>query len=167
MQIDKPVVPTKFLWVDLEMTGLNAQQDVILEVAAEITDANFKTLAPRLYEMAGLTAADVDVVQAYENFTGGTVMALLEHGFCTPETADEVISFDNLVAPDGKLPLNTSGGNLAECYTHGLELQVEAVRQLWGQSTNQVPNARVSLVASGPMVTPATDVIFGTAEVVA
>ena len=42
-----------------------------------------------------------------------------------------------------------------------------AVRQLWGQSTNQVPNARVSLVASGPMVTPATDVIFGTAEVVA
>lgn len=38
-------IPTKILWVDLEMTGLDAQQDVILEVAAEITDFNFKTLA--------------------------------------------------------------------------------------------------------------------------
>ena len=45
MQIDKKAVPTKFLWVDLEMTGLDAQQDVILEVAAEITDVGFKTLA--------------------------------------------------------------------------------------------------------------------------
>jgi oligoribonuclease len=43
--IDKKAAPTKFLWVDLEMTGLDAQNDVILEVAAEITDANFKTLA--------------------------------------------------------------------------------------------------------------------------
>lgn len=43
--IDKHAVPTKVLWVDLEMTGLDAQNDVILEVAAEITDFNFKTLA--------------------------------------------------------------------------------------------------------------------------
>lgn len=43
--IDKHAAPTKFLWVDLEMTGLDPLNDVILEVAAEITDANFKTLA--------------------------------------------------------------------------------------------------------------------------
>ena len=43
--IDKTVLPTKLLWVDLEMTGLDPQEDVILEVAAEITDFNFKTLA--------------------------------------------------------------------------------------------------------------------------
>lgn len=41
----KNFVPTKLLWVDLEMTGLDANQDVILEIAAEITDFNFKTLA--------------------------------------------------------------------------------------------------------------------------
>ena len=45
MMIDKHAVPTKLLWVDLEMTGLDARQDVILEVAAEITDFDFKTLA--------------------------------------------------------------------------------------------------------------------------
>lgn len=37
-------VPTKLLWVDLEMTGLDPAKDVILEIAAEITDFNFKTL---------------------------------------------------------------------------------------------------------------------------
>lgn len=39
------VLPTKLLWVDLEMTGLDPQKDLILEVAAEVTDFNFKTLA--------------------------------------------------------------------------------------------------------------------------
>lgn len=44
-EIDKKAVPTKLLWVDLEMTGLDAERDVILEVAAEITDFNMVTLA--------------------------------------------------------------------------------------------------------------------------
>ncbi|HLZ15333.1 MAG TPA: oligoribonuclease [Candidatus Saccharimonadales bacterium] len=42
--IDKHAVPTKILWVDLEMTGLDPAKDVILEVAAEVTDFEFKTL---------------------------------------------------------------------------------------------------------------------------
>lgn len=40
----KDYIPTKLLWVDLEMTGLDPAKDVILEVAAEITDFSFKTL---------------------------------------------------------------------------------------------------------------------------
>ena len=43
--IDKHAIPTKLLWLDLEMTGLDPQNDVILEIAAEITDFDFKTLA--------------------------------------------------------------------------------------------------------------------------
>lgn len=39
------MTPTKLFWVDLEMTGLDASKDVILEIAAEITDFDFKTLA--------------------------------------------------------------------------------------------------------------------------
>ncbi len=42
---DKSAIPTKLLWVDLEMTGLDVDEHVIIEVAAEITDFNFKTLA--------------------------------------------------------------------------------------------------------------------------
>lgn len=56
--IDKSVIPTKLLWVDLEMTGLDANNDVILEVAAEVTDFDFKTLAS--YE--GRVKQDKDVV---------------------------------------------------------------------------------------------------------
>ncbi|MDQ2973353.1 MAG: oligoribonuclease [bacterium] len=37
--------PTKLLWLDLEMTGLDPKDDVILEVAAEITDMNLQTIA--------------------------------------------------------------------------------------------------------------------------
>lgn len=44
MNIDKNRIPTKLLWVDLEMTGLNAQTDVILEVAAIVTDMDFRVL---------------------------------------------------------------------------------------------------------------------------
>lgn len=36
--------PKKILWVDLEMTGLQAEHDVILEVAAIATDWNFREL---------------------------------------------------------------------------------------------------------------------------
>ena len=123
--------------------------------------SSFKTVAPRLYRMAGVSAKDIDVVQSYENFTGGVVMSLIEHGFFSYEEANEFCTLENFSAPGGKLPLNTSGGNLAECYMHGLELQVEAVRQIRGQSTAQVPNAKLALVGSGPMVTPVSDMILG------
>jgi oligoribonuclease len=42
--MDKNVIPTKLLWIDLEMTGLNPKEDVLLEIAVEVTDFNFKTL---------------------------------------------------------------------------------------------------------------------------
>jgi oligoribonuclease len=41
---NKNKIPSKLLWVDLEMTGLEPKDDVLLEVAAEITDFNLKTL---------------------------------------------------------------------------------------------------------------------------
>lgn len=41
---DKNAIPTRLLWLDLEMTGLDATQDVILEVAAEVTDFDFNIL---------------------------------------------------------------------------------------------------------------------------
>ena len=130
--------------------------------APTYASSSFTTVAPRLYAMAGLGPKDVHVVQSYENFTGGVLMSLVEHGFFAPGETNEFLTFDNLIAPKGRLPLNTSGGNLAECYMHGLELQIEAVRQLRGQSTNQVPDAGVAMVISGPMVTPVSSMILGT-----
>ncbi|MCZ6502564.1 MAG: acetyl-CoA acetyltransferase [Gammaproteobacteria bacterium] len=129
--------------------------------APDYATSAFKTLAPRLYEMARVKASDVDVLQSYENFTGGVLMSMVEHDFCSPSECNDFFAVDNLIASTGKLPLNTSGGNLAECYMHGLGLNIEAVRQVWGESSNQVDTADVSMVISGPMVTPVSACIFG------
>ena len=123
--------------------------------------STFKTLAPRLYDMARVGPADVDVLQSYENFTGGVLMSIVEHGFCEPEQCNEFFTKERFLANGGDLPLNTSGGNLAECYMHGLGLNIEAVRQIWRESTSQVQGADVSMVISGPMVTPVSCSIFG------
>ena len=123
--------------------------------------ADFETLAPDLFSMAQLGPQDVGSVQCYENFTGGVVMALAEHGFFKPEKANEFLQLENLIAPQGQLPLNTSGGNLAECYVHGFELVVEATRQIRGTSTRQALRHDVALVIGGPMVTPASNLLLG------
>jgi oligoribonuclease len=49
-EINKNKKPTKLLWIDLEMTGLDVDKDVIIEIACEVTDFDFKTLAS--YEAA-------------------------------------------------------------------------------------------------------------------
>ena len=135
-----------------------------VENATDYVTSSFKPAVKYLYEQAGVTPQDVDVVQSYENFTGGVVMSLIEHGFCTYENVDQVLTFDNLRADGGNLPLNTSGGNLAECYMHGLGLQIEAVRQVRGESCNQVPDVKVALANAGPMVAVASTAIYGTPE---
>jgi acetyl-CoA acetyltransferase len=123
--------------------------------------ASFASVAPHLYEMARVGPADVDVVQSYENFTGGVLMSLVEHGFFRADEANEFLVVQNLLADGGRLPLNTSGGNLAECYVHGMQLALEAVRQIRGTSTRQVADAHVSMVIGGPMVSPVSSLIFG------
>ena len=123
--------------------------------------STFASVAPHLYRMAGIKPSEVDVLQNYENFTGGVLMSLVEHGFCALDECNEFSILENFMAPTGRLPMNTSGGNLAECYMHGLELQIEAVRQLRGDSTAQVPDVDISMVIAGPMVTPVSSMILG------
>ena len=144
------------------VSGSHYRAGASVHNAPDYATSTFKTCAPRLYDMAQVGPGDVDVLQCYENFTGGVLMSMVEHGFCEPDECNEFLVKENLVAPDGKLPTNTSGGNLAECYMHGLGLNIEAVRQIRGQSSNQVEDVDISMVVSGPMVTPVSSCIFGT-----
>jgi acetyl-CoA acetyltransferase len=139
--------------------GSGYRHAATVENPFDYSSSNFKTLAPRLYQMAGITSEDVDCAQIYEHFSGAVMISLVEHGFCQPEEVMEFVTFDNITAPKGKLPVNTSGGNIAECYMHGLELVIEAARQVRGESTCQVPDCKISLVASGPMVSPVSDLL--------
>lgn len=132
------------------------------ENAPNYATAGLRTLLGRLHADAGCTPADISTFQVYDNFTAGVVMALVEAGVCKPEDADDVLTFENLTAPGGIAPLNTSGGNFAEAYILGMGHHLEAVRQLRGTSSNQVPGASLSLVTGGPMTTLTSAVIYGT-----
>jgi acetyl-CoA acetyltransferase len=99
--------------------------------------------------------ADVDVAQFYENFTGTTLMAIADIGFCEPGDVEAFVSGGNLLR-GGSLPFNTSGGNLAEAYIHGFQLMVEAVRQIRGTSSCQVDDVGLSLFVAGPGTAPSS-----------
>ncbi|GAA4672731.1 thiolase C-terminal domain-containing protein [Gordonia humi] len=119
-------------------------------------------VADRLWAAAGLGPADVDVTQVYENFSGPAVAALIDHGLApTGPAAGDVLTADNLTAGIGSLPVNTSGGNIADSFVNGMGLAVEAVRQIRGTSTNQVDGARTSLFIGGPMAPLVSSTLFG------
>ena len=128
----------------------------------EYSGAAFTSIAERFKKGAALSPADIDVRQVYENFSGAGVTALMEHGFFTPENAAEVMTLENLTVPNGKLPTNTSGGCLAEGFIHGMEVVLEGVRQMRGESVNQVAGAETCLVTGGPASTYSSSAIFGT-----
>jgi acetyl-CoA acetyltransferase len=142
-------------------TGAGMGWGAVEESREPYTSAGLIPIAKRLWAESGYGPADVDVAQIYENFTGPGVAAIIDHGFCTKESAGEFIAFENLIAPAGKFPVNTAGGNLADGFLHGMSLLPEAVRQIRGVSPNQVPDAQLSLMTGGPGDTVTSSALFG------
>lgn len=122
--------------------------------------AGFGAIRTRLYDQAGLTPADIDVVQLYENFSAQGVASLIDHGFCTYENVADFVRFENLIADGGKLPINTSGGNFAHGFVHGIGCAIEAIRVLRGESANPVEGAKTCLLAGGPGSPTVSSAIF-------
>lgn len=125
--------------------------------------AHHRHVGQTLWQRAGVTPADIPVAQFYENFTGPVLIAIAEMGFCQPEELNDFVADGNIQWPHGRLPINTSGGNLGEAYIHGFGNIVEAVRQVRGESTSQVPDVELSLSVSGPGFAPGSAVLFGKA----
>ncbi|ENZ84000.1 thiolase C-terminal domain-containing protein [Caulobacter vibrioides] len=134
----------------------------LLQNDAHYASAGFESVARRLWAQTGLTPADIDVVQLYENFSAQGVASLIDHGFCTYDSVGEVVRYENLIAPSGKLPVNTAGGNLAQGFIHGIGIAVEAVEQLRGTSANPVAGARHCLLAGGPGAPTVSSAVFST-----
>ncbi len=129
-----------------------------------LTSGGFKEVSQRLWAQSGYGPKDVDVAQIYCNMSGCGVAGMIDVGFCTAESAEDVLTFENLIAPNGKLPTNTGGGDLAEGFVHGMGNTLEAVRQIRGDSYNQVPDAKLSFLAGGPMAEIVSTALFGSAD---
>ncbi|MCQ3811134.1 MAG: lipid-transfer protein [Acidimicrobiia bacterium] len=104
-------------------------------------------LARRLFDDAGFSRDDIDVALIYDAFSPILLMQLEGLGFCGFGEAKDFIAEDRL-AIDGQLPTNTNGGLIGEGYIHGLNLVLEAVRQLRGTAVNQVAGARTALISA-------------------
>lgn len=104
-------------------------------------------LGRRLFDDAGFRREDIDVALVYDAFTPILLMQLEALGFCGFGEAKDFIGEGNLLV-GGRLPTNTNGGLIGEGYIHGLNLVLEATRQLRGTAVNQVLGARTALVSA-------------------
>ncbi len=100
------------------------------------------------FDMAGITAADVDVFEPYDAATITVLLALEDLGFCEKGEAGRFVA-EGRLRPGGSIPSMTSGGGLSYCHPGalGVLLLVEAVRQLRNEAgARQVADARIAAV---------------------
>jgi acetyl-CoA acetyltransferase len=116
---------------------------------AEYGRGNGAAAARQVFAKSGVEPGDLDVAQIYDHFSPFVLMTLENFGICGPGEAGDFVASGAIRWPNGRLPVNTSGGHLSEAYIHGLNLVVEGVRQLRGDSTAQVASAELCLVTAG------------------
>ncbi len=101
---------------------------------------------PRAFGEAGVAPNDMDFAQIYDNFTSMVLEQLEDLGFCPKGESGPFVEGGRCEI-GGVLPINTSGGQLAQGFLLSANLVVEAVRQLRGEcGDRQVNAARLGLV---------------------
>lgn len=115
-----------------------------------ITDMPGYTAANLLWDRAGVAPSEIDVAQIYDCFTISLLMQLEAFGLCGRGEGGPLAASGDL-RRDGRIPINTDGGNMSGGYIHGMNHVVEAVRQLRGEAAVQIPNAELCLVTGGPL----------------
>jgi acetyl-CoA acetyltransferase len=101
----------------------------------------------QLWQNSGLRPSEIDAFFCYDFFTSFVIMALEDYGFCKRGEGGAFVENQGLYFEGGRLPTNTNGGQLSEAFIHGLNNNLEAVRQIRGTSTSQVPDCELVLVA--------------------
>jgi acetyl-CoA acetyltransferase len=119
-----------------------------------------RPVAKRMYEMAGVTPADVDVALLYDHFSSMVVLQLEDYGFCKIGEGGPFVAGGNIRWPGGRIPVNTHGGHLSEAYIIGMTHVREAVEQLRGTAVNQVQGAEIALVTGGPASLPVSGTLL-------
>lgn len=111
-----------------------ALSHMVISQMPDILQSPAAAAGSRAFAMAGMTSADIDIVQIYDSFTITVLLTLEALGFCRPGESGQFVS-GGRIAPGGALALNTSGGGLSYCHPgmFGIFLIIEAVRQLRGE----------------------------------
>lgn len=115
--------------------------------------------AKQMYDMAGMSAKDIDAAIIYDAFSSIVMMQLESFGFCGPGEGKDFVQ-DGALDFDGRLPTNTHGGQLSEAYIHGMNGVTEGVRLIRGTSSNQPAKNDHVLVTAGVGI-PTSSMILG------
>ena len=91
-----------------------------------------KRAGRRAFAMAGITKDDVDACQIYDCFTYTVEITLQDYGFFEPGEGGDWFK-GGTIEPGGRLPVNTSGGQLSEAYYMGLTPLAEGAMQIMGR----------------------------------
>jgi acetyl-CoA acetyltransferase len=126
----------------------------------DFASSGHRPVAKRMYEMAGVTPADVDVALLYDHFSPLVIMQLEDYGFCPIGEGGPFVAEGNIRYGTGSIPVNTHGGNLSEAYIIGMTHVREAVEQLRGTAINQVEGAEIALVTGGPASLPVSGTLL-------
>jgi len=102
------------------------------------------------FREAGLTLDDINFAEFYEPFTINVLVQLEDYGFCKKGEGGPFIEAGN-TRLDGRLPLNTGGGQLSWCYMQGWTPLSEAILQLTGRggATQLPPSKSRTCLVSG------------------
>jgi acetyl-CoA C-acetyltransferase len=104
--------------------------------------------AKRAYEMAGVTANDIDVFELHDAFSIMTALSFEACGFAERGQGPR-LGLDNEIRPDGRVPVCTRGGLKARGHpvgATGMYQIVEIVQQLRGEcAETQVENAKIGM----------------------
>ena len=135
----------------VSLAGIGQASGKPLHDAEELTSLSAaKEAARQAYEMAGITAADVDLAEVHDCFTIAEIVASEDLGFFAPGEGPRAVD-EGRTALHGDRPINTSGGLKAKGHpvgASGIGQVVEIYHQLRGEAgERQVkkPNVEVGL----------------------
>ncbi|MDE1145124.1 MAG: thiolase [Azospirillaceae bacterium] len=135
--------------------------------APDLTVTAVAECGPRALAQAGVTPADIDVVQLYDAFTINPILFLEDLGFCKKGEGGAFVQ-DGRIAPGGALPVNTNGGGLSCVHPgmYGLFTMVEAVEQIRANAGDrQVAGAKLAIAqGNGGVLSSQAVTVWGSAE---
>ncbi len=117
----------------------------VISQRPDMTTLGLAKAAPKAFEMAGVTRAEIDVAEVYDCFTYIVLCQLEDLGFCKKGEGGAFVENGGL-GINGRLPVNTHGGLLSEAHMAGMNHIIELTRQLRGDAAVQVKNAQIGLV---------------------
>lgn len=135
---------------DTEVIGSGFAMDYILTFEREdLTHFRATQLAAqKAFKMAGLTPADINVVEIHDAFTSVELLSYEDIGFAAPGKGGELIR-SGKISMGGEMPINPSGGLKAKGHpisVTGLAQVYEITNQLRGNcGERQAKNAKIGL----------------------